>query len=151
MRTVPTHHGESDSARPGDPALVSSALTEFLHHDPAASQEERLYQPVLDLFHEFNEAREDRMTVGRLRLPEGLRWFLYLGGAATVATVWLLWIESAVIHALLTAAMTWVVVGATTIVLDLDDPYTGDFVVNWRRFEEAVRQMESLPGPEAPP
>ena len=130
-----------------DRALLGAALGEFLGHAPATPEEERLYEPALGLFHELNEAREHRITVARLRLPDALRWFLFIGGAITVSTLWVLWIESPVMHALFCFFMTWVVVGATSIVVDLDDPFTGDFIVDWRRFDEAARQMEAMPCP----
>jgi hypothetical protein len=132
-----------------DRALLGAALSEFLAHAPSTPQEERLYPPALELFHELNEAREHRITVARLRLPEALRWFLFIGGAITVGALWLLWIDAPVMHGLFTVAMTWVVVGATSIVIDLDDPFTGDFIVDWRRFDEAARHMEEVPWPAA--
>ena len=141
----PDHEPASDGIE--DRALLGTALGEFLGHAPSTPHEERLYEPALDLFHELNQAREHRITVARLRLPDALRWFLFIGGAVTVAALWLLWIDSPVMHALFTAGMTWVVVGATSIVLDLDDPFTGDFIVDWRRFDETARHMQAVPCP----
>lgn len=129
--------------RHDDGALLETGLAAFLAHAPAEPQEERLYTSALDLFHELNEAREHRLTVSRLRLPEGLRWFVFLGAGLCVGTMWLLAVESLVLHALLTSGMTWVTVAAASIVLDLDDPYSGDFVVDWGRFLETARQMDA--------
>ena len=76
---------------------------------------------------------------------EALRWFLYLGAAFCVGTLWVLFVESWLVHALFTAGMTWVVVAAVSIVLDLDDPFSGDFNVNWQRFRQTAEQMEHDP------
>lgn len=126
-----------------DKALLVTSLLDFLKHDPAAGHEERLFQMTLDLFHELNEAREHRVTTARLRLPDGIRWFIFIGGFISVAMLWLLWVDGAMLQAAMVMAMTWVVVAAGSIVLDLDDPYTGDFVVDWKRFDDAAALMQT--------
>jgi len=77
-------------------------------------------------------------------MGEGLRGFVVIGGAFTVATMWLMEIDSFTIHAVFTTLLTWVVVAAANIVFDLDDPYTGDFIVNWRRFRELADRLGTL-------
>jgi hypothetical protein len=124
-----------------DKTLLLGALLEFLKHDPAPGHEERLHQMTLDLFHELNEAREHRITAARLRLPEGIRAFILIGGFISVATLWLLFVEAAVLHGVMVGSMTWVVVAAASVIFDLDDPYTGDFVVDWKRFTDAEQRM----------
>jgi len=123
-----------------DRALLRAALADFF----TVPADERLFTPTLDLFHELNEAREHRLTVSRFRLADGMRWFVRIGGALTVLSLCVLYVEAIFLQAFFVAGMTWVVVGAASIVFDLDDPYTGDFVVNFRRFEEAAQTMETL-------
>lgn len=132
-------HEPTDAER----RLIAAGLTEFLGHTPGTPVEERLFEPALQLFHELNEAREHRITIARLRLPEGLRWFVYLGGALAVGTLWLLYVEAWEVQVLFTGVMTWVVVATVSIIIDLDDPYAGDFIVDWKRFREAAAQMEA--------
>ncbi len=122
--------------------LLDLALASFLHHAPTTPQEERMFDHAVDQFHELNEARSHRVTVASLTLPEGLKWFVIFGGAICVGTLDLLWIDTFAVHAGLVAGMTWVVVATTSITLDLDDPYTGDFVVDWARFEKTAKLME---------
>ena len=122
--------------------LLDLSLAAFLRHAPATPGEERLFSHALELFHQLNEARGHRVTVANLKLPEGLRWFVFLGGAVCVGTMDLLWIDSFAMHAVLVAGMTWVVVAAASITLDLDDPFTGDFIVDWVRFQTTAAQME---------
>jgi hypothetical protein len=154
---VPEQYLEPGSSPKGDEQkLLRQASRSFLGHAPANATEERLYNLAIDLFHELNEAREHRVTVAALRLPESLRWFLYLGAAFCVAIVWVLFVESWEVQALFTAGMTWVVVAAVSIVLDLDDPFSGDFTVNWARFRQTADQMReavisSGPGPGPAP
>lgn len=150
-RVVPELNGMT-AARPedDDKRLLDTSLADFLDHVPAPA-EERFFSPALDLFHELNEAREHRITVSRLHLPEGLKWFVYLGGALAVATVWLLWVDSLAVHALFTAGMTWVIVAATSLILDLDDPFGGDFVVDWGRFTQTGARMDAHACPALTP
>lgn len=125
-----------------DRALLTQTIEELYRFAPATPQEERLFPAALDLFHELNEAREHRRTLSHLRLPEALRWFVYIGGAISVGTLWLLYVESIAAQLLLVGGMTWIIVGLISIIIDLDDPFSGDFVVDWKRFTDAVAVME---------
>jgi len=147
-KVVPALNGaRPEKVEEDDKRLLDASFRDFMNHAPSAA-EERVFEPALELFHELNEAREHRLTVSRLRLPEALRWFVFLGGAISVGAVWLLWVESLAVQATLTAGMTWVIVAATSLILDLDDPYGGDFVVNWARFNEAGERMDAHVCPE---
>ncbi len=147
--SVPDQYLAAPPAPAHESELLHKAITSFLGHAPKNPTEDRLYQQALDLFHEVNEAREHRITVAGLRLPEALRWFLYLGAAFCVITLWVLFVESWAIQALFTAGMTWVVVAAVSIVIDLDDPFSGDFNVNWARFRQTAAQMDQVECPPA--
>jgi hypothetical protein len=140
---VPAAHSPNPpSERVDEHGLLDLALAAFLRHPPGSPAEERLFDHVVRLFHELNGARGHRVTVASLTLPEGLKWFVIFGGAICIGTMTLLWIDSFAIHAALVAAMTWVVVATTSITLDLDDPYAGDFVVDWNRFHQTAKLME---------
>ncbi len=136
------HQPHSSNNEREEHSVLDRNLASFLSHSPSSPGEERLYPHALSLFHGLNEAREHRVTVASLKLPEGLRWFVFIGGAICVGVLELLWVESFVIHALLVAGMTWVIVAAASITLDLDDPYDGDFVVDWARFHKTADLME---------
>lgn len=141
--TVPrSHRPNAASEKFDEHRVIDASMAKFLNHAPGSESEERLHSRALDLFHALNECREHRVTVSSLKLPLGMRWFVFIGGAITVASMFLLWADSALIQALFTAGMTWVVVAAASIVVDLDAPYTGDFIVNWQRFNETARLME---------
>jgi hypothetical protein len=145
-RGVPLAHEpmKTGQARPepvDEHALLNESLERFLAWRPEAGADERLFEPALELFHEVNEAREHRVTVAQMRLPEGLRAFVVLGGVCCVLVLDTMWIDSWVTHALYMAGMTWVVVAAISIVQDLDDPYTGDFIVDWSRFRAVADRM----------
>ncbi len=150
-RVVPMLNGaKPETPEEDDKRLLDHSLNAFLGYVPLP-HEERLYAPAFDLFHDLNQVREHRLTVSRLHLPEGLRWFVFLGGAICVASVWLLWMERVDVQALLTACMTWVIVAVAALILDLDDPYSGDFVVDWGRFNEAAARMDALQCPSMEP
>jgi hypothetical protein len=124
---------------------IFHALLSYQTPSPA---EERLWSKALDLIHDLSQTREHRITTAGLKLPWGLRWFCVLGGAASVVTCALLNVEPFGLHVFFQVLLTWVVVAAVTIVIDLDDPYTGDFLVDWSRFEQAAERMECLACPE---
>lgn len=136
-------HGPARSPSPPDRRLLLKiAHDAFLAYQPANAHEERLYPHTLDTFHELHEAREHRITVASLRLPDGLRWFVFIGAAVCVATICLLWVDDMFVQAFFTACMTWVVVAAASIVVDLDDPYNGDFIVDWTRFQATAKRLQ---------
>ena len=124
-------------------ALLSLCLKDFFAMTSQPGTDERLFEPTLDLFHELNEAREHRLTVSRFRLASGMRGFVVIGAAINVAALCLLYVEALLLQAFFVAGMTWVVVGAASIIFDLDQPYTGDFIVNFNRFEEAAKTMRA--------
>ena len=138
-----------DAQNVEDRELLDRAFGELLSFAPNTNQEQALYESALGLFRQVNEAREHRETVASLRLPRALRWFVFLGAGISVAAMWLVWIESELIQALLTAGMTWVVVASATILIDLDNPYEGDFIVHWRRFHEVRERMRAMHCPDA--
>lgn len=124
---------------------IFHALLEYRDLSPA---EERIWDKALDLLHELSQTLEHRITCAGLKLPWGMRWFVILGGAASVVSFALLSFEPFAVHFFFQALLTWVVVAAVTIMMDLDDPYTGDFIVDWSRFEQAAERMECLACPE---
>jgi hypothetical protein len=147
--TVPRVNDRNCAEMPGqERELLDRALGEYLEYLPEDPREQRFYDDGVQLFRQVNEAREHRETVAALRLPRALRWFVFIGAAISVCTLWLVWIESEVIQALFVASMTWVVVAASTLVLDLDDPYAGDFVVHWRRFHSVAEYMRVMHLPD---
>lgn len=123
---------------------LEQAFNAFLAHVPSEPQEQRMYDAALSLFRQVIETREHRRTVAALRLPDALRWFVFLGGATCVGTLWFTWSDSFLLQAFFVAGMAWVVVAASSIVVDLDDPYTGDFIVDWHRFRVAQERMQAL-------
>ncbi len=132
-----THHGQRSDER----AMLSSVITEFFAWNKPNEAEQRLWGLAIDIVHETNEAREHRLTTAGLRMGLGMRGFVVLGGFFTVMTMWLLQMDSFLMQCMLTSLLTWVVVAAASIVFDLDDPFSGDFNVNWHRFTELASRM----------
>jgi len=124
---------------------IFRVLLEYRAPSPA---EERLWDKALDLIHDLSQTMEHRITTAGLRIPWGLRVFTIMGGVMTVLSFSVLAVEPFGLHVFFQALLTWVVVAAVSMVLDLDDPYTGDFRVDWERFEQAADRMECLVCPE---
>ncbi len=145
--SVLARYGPQRESNPPDRrSMLLKVQDRLLSWQPGTPREERLSELVFDTFHELYEAREHRTTVAGLRLPDGLRWFVYLGGGICVATVALLRVESVPVHAAYVAGMTWVIVAAASIIIDLDDPFSGDFVVDWSRFQAMAKRMDAEEG-----
>ena len=53
----------------------------------------------------------------------------------------LVWVDSFALHAAFVAGLR-VVVAAASIAIDLDDPTSGDLVVDWSHFADAASSME---------
>jgi hypothetical protein len=140
---VPKNAMQPGAPSPDERELFIEVIDAFLAWNAPAPPEERLWDLTLELFHELNEAREHRRTSASLRMSEGMRGFVVLGGLFTVGTLWLMSMDSFPMQMVLTAFLTWVVVAAASIVFDLDDPYSGDFVVDWRRFHELADRMSA--------
>ncbi len=148
-RNVPRAHAE-DAAADALPEreLLEQLFSSFLGQREPSAAEEHLWEKALDLAHDLSIAREERITRAGLRLPDGLKWFVVLGAAASVAILIVLHVEAFWVHALFVAVLTWAVVAAVTIVIDLDDPYTGDFVVDWTRFDQAIERVDGAAEPQ---
>jgi hypothetical protein len=140
--TVPGNLRPGAGPRRVDEAqLFREIIDSFTAWSTPGEHEARLWDLTLELFHELNEAREHRRTVAGLRMGEGMRGFVVIGGAFTVGTLWLMSMDSFVMQAVLTGLLCWVVVAAASIVFDLDDPYSGDFIVDFTRFHELAERM----------
>jgi Protein of unknown function (DUF4239) len=138
---VPQNNRPVSSTRGDEAIIFRETVDAFLGWNAPTTAEERLFSLALDLFHEVNEAREHRRTSASLRMGEGMRGFVIIGGVGTVATLWLMSMDSFPMHAVLTGLLTWVVVAAASIAFDLDDPYTGDFIVDFTRFHDLTERM----------
>jgi hypothetical protein len=138
---VPRNNEPGNTQKIDERALFGEVIDSFIAWNAPTEKEERLWSLALDFVHELNEAREHRRTTAGLRMGEGMRGFLIIGGMFTVATLWLMSMDSFAMQAVLTGLLTWVVVAAASIVFDLDDPYSGDFVVDWKRFYELAERM----------
>ena len=149
-RDVPTAY-QAGAPHHQERVVLERDLGAFLSHPPSGDTEERLYQTAIDRFHELNQARGHRVTAAKLRMGEGMRWFVYIGGGITVAGLELVWVDSFPLHAAFVAGLTWVVVAAASIVIDLDDPTSGDFIVDWSHFTHAAAAMEQAQCPAASP
>jgi hypothetical protein len=134
-------NNDPNNSKTDERALFGQVIDSFIAWNAPNEKEERLWDLALEFVHELNEARERRRTSAGLRMGEGMRGFLVIGGAFTVATLWLMSMDSFPMQCVLTGLLTWVVVAAAGIVFDLDDPYSGDFVVDWRRFHELAERM----------
>jgi hypothetical protein len=109
-RAVPLSNGDPKaSALASDHQLLEQCLAIFMCHTPGSPAEERLHSTALHLFHDLNVAREHRITVSN-PAPAGRPSMVRPhGGAVTVISMELLWVESMVMQGALVAFLTWAV------------------------------------------
>ncbi len=105
--------------------------------DPAAGREETVYGEILARFNELSDARSRRLLSSRTRLPKLLWALLIVGSIITVGLMYLFGVESLMVHAVLTAAMAGSVGFVLYLILDMDNPFWGD----WRIRPDPIRRV----------
>jgi hypothetical protein len=108
--------------------------------EPGSSREEALYSEALSRFDDLSDSRTHRITMASLRLPPTMWTLLVVGGALTVGSMVLFGVPYLWSHAVMTAALGGLIAFVLYVILDLDNPFWGD----WRISAEPIRR--SVPG-----
>jgi hypothetical protein len=114
-------------------------------YEPCSECHKSLYTEALARFNDLSDRRSSRLSAGRLRIPLALRLLLYSGAVMTVASMYLLAVESVVIHALITAALAGAISHVLYVIHDLDDCFDGAWQVSRAPFERVQRYLAELP------
>ena len=109
--------------------------------EPASECHKALHAEALTLFNELSNARTARLSSARMRIPPGLRLFLYAGALIMVGSMYLLAVDSFAIHAVISGALAGAVSHILYLVSDLDDPFSGEWRVWPTPFERVQRYM----------
>jgi hypothetical protein len=88
---------------------------------PADDCQRALHGEALSRFNDLSDARTERLTSARMRIPFGLKLLLYVGAFVMVASMFLVQVDSFAIHAIMTGAMAGAVSHVLYLVIDLDD------------------------------
>ena len=114
--------------------------------EPRTEREDALYSQALTLVVDLDEGRALRLLEAREGIPSILWVVLVLGGAVTVCFTYLLGIRAELLHALMIAAYTVVLVLILYAVWALDYPFDGFVQISPDAFEAALSRMESYGG-----
>jgi hypothetical protein len=109
--------------------------------EPKSGCHGALYDEALSRFNDLSDLRTARLTSARQRIPFAMRLLLYFGAVITVGSMWLFYLKSFAIHAIITSAMAGAVSHVLYLVADLDDCFGGDWQVSKAAFLRARRYM----------
>ena len=97
----------------------------------------------------FSDARALRISASTLRIPFSLKLLIYIGAVLTIGSMYLLRVESAALHAVMTGAVAGAISHILYIVHDLDDCFSGDWVVSPEPFARVLAALERPPAGSA--
>ena len=112
-------------------------------YDPQSDCERTLHAEALSRFNDLSDARTNRLTAARTRMPLGLRLLLYVGALVVVASMFLLAVDSFAIHAVITGALAGSISHILYLVEDLDDAFSGLWQVSPAPFERVRRHVRA--------
>jgi len=148
--------GEWRAMAKGDEATIErigrelDAVWDELHDlEPTSECVKSLHGEALARFNDLSDARTNRLSAARTRMPFGLSLLLYLGAVVVVASMFLMAVESFTIHAIITGALAGAVSHILYLVVDLDDAFSGLWQVSTAPFERAPRPFARPNAPSA--
>jgi hypothetical protein len=117
--------------------LLNDLGKDVLAVNPGTSREETVYGELLSRFNELSDARSRRLLQSQARMPGSLWALLIVGSIVTIGSMYLFGVKSFVLHGLLTGAMSGSVGFVLYLILDMDNPFEGD----WRITPEPLRRL----------
>lgn len=118
---------------------LEAAFAELRAYEPTGDREVALYSHTHERFNELFDVRTLRLTAACTRVPFGLRALLVTGAGLVIGSMYLFAVESFAIHAIITGATAGAIAHVLYVVDDLDDCFSGDFVVPRQPFERTRR------------
>ena len=135
---------------PGAGARILDEMWELVHASEIGPDPERSdYRAVLRALDDLSDARSNRLTSSRVRIPRAMRILLYTGAVTVVGSMYLFAVRSLFVHAAITAALAGAVSHVVFIIEDLDSCFAGHWQVSRAPFERVLQQISA--GPSAAP
>lgn len=110
---------------------------------PLTQGQHQLHGEALARFNDLSDARTDRLTSARRRMPVSLTALLYIGAFIVVMAATLLPVSSFTLHALMVAALAAALSHVLWLIHDLDDAFAGDWQVPRSPFERVLERMSA--------
>lgn len=121
--------------------LLDGMWEALVAYEPASQCHGALHDVALSGFNELSDARSNRLTSSRMRIPLALRLLLWWGAVIVIASMYLFAVDSFVLHAFMTAALAGAISHVLYVIDDLDDCFGGDFQVPRTSFERLRRYL----------
>ena len=121
--------------------LLDGMWDSLVAYEPASECHGALHDVALQGFNELSDARSNRLTSSRMRIPLALRLLLWWGAVIVIASMYLFAVDSFVLHACMTAALAGAISHVLYVIHDLDDCFGGDFQVPRTSFERLRRYL----------
>jgi len=121
--------------------LLEGMWEALVTYEPASECHGALYEVALARFNDLSDARSNRLTSSRMRIPGALRLLLVWGEVIVIGSMYLFAVESFALHAVMTAALAGAISHVLYVIDDLDDCFGGDFQVPRTSFERLRRSL----------
>jgi hypothetical protein len=125
--------------------ILDDAWDGLKSFEPERHCHDALFDEALSGFNQLCDLRITRLTSARLRIPFAMRLLLYFGAIIVIGSMWLFYLKSFAMHALLTGCMAGALSHVLYLVGDLDDCFAGDWRVSRQPFRRARRYMDETP------
>ena len=114
----------------------------LVRFEPVSQSHCALYDQMLSGYNDLSDVRAGRVLASITRIPLALRILLYIGAVMTVASTYLLCVESFAIHAIVAGTLAGAISHVIYIIGDLDHCFAGDWQVPRSAFERVHAYME---------
>jgi hypothetical protein len=117
--------------------------------EPKNYAQEVVYEQILGRFDELTELRSKRLLMDQQRMHP-IMWVLLIGGTLfTVGSMSFFQLESAWLHAILSALVGGVLAFVLYLIYDLDDPFHGIWQVEVEPIRRVLRMAARSPEPQS--
>lgn len=127
--------------------LLDGMWDALVSYEPASQCHSALHDVALARFNDLSDARSNRLTSSRMRIPLALRLLLWWGAVIVIGSMYLFAVASLALHATMTAALAGAISHVLYVIDDLDDCFGGDFQIPRTSFERVRRYLADAGGP----
>lgn len=131
---------------PGESAVILDQMWAVVHDaDPTGCGDPSAYREVLKRLDDISDARSNRLTASRTRIPLAMRVLLYSGALTMIGSMYLFAVRSFAVHATITALLAGAISHVLFIIEDLDNCFGGSWQVSRAAFVRVRAQIGAAP------
>ena len=121
--------------------LLDRIWDALVSYEPLSQCHTALHDAALARFNDVSDARSNRLTSSRMRIPLALHLLLWWGAVIVIGSMYLFAVDRFVLHACMTAALAGAISHVLYVINDLDDCFGGDFQIPRTSFERLRRYL----------